>query len=82
MARKLDRTRDYGEIYGASNGARYEQDGVQFGALGDALDDTQEEDVKAKRGRPRKPVETLPPEVPPTVTLSVEEQIKSQLGEE
>jgi len=37
MARKLDRTRPFGEIYGGSGDARYEQHGIMFDAAGDEL---------------------------------------------
>ena len=34
---KLDRTRPYGEIFGGTGGAKYEQDGVMFTADGEAM---------------------------------------------
>lgn len=37
MARKLDRNRPFGEIYGGSGDARYEQHGIMFDAAGDEL---------------------------------------------
>lgn len=49
---KLDRTRPYGEIFGGTGGAKYEQDGVMFSANGEAL------------GKPKaepEEVATLPP---------------------
>jgi hypothetical protein len=37
MSRALDRQRDYAQIYGAENGAVYEQDGLSFDAQGREL---------------------------------------------
>lgn len=36
--RELDRSRDFGTIVGASSGAVYEQDGIQFNGLGIELE--------------------------------------------
>lgn len=53
MARTLDKSRDYGEIWGGDDGVRYVQDGIPFDAQGNAMTD----DEPVKRRSPKaKPV--------------------------
>jgi hypothetical protein len=56
MSKTLDRGRDFGIIYGGDNGAAYEQDGVQFDGLGNAMssDDVEVSIPKKRTGRPPK----------------------------
>lgn len=53
---KLDRTKPYGEIIGANDGSKYEQNGIVFDFNGNPLNAPEviEEEVKRKPGRPPK----------------------------
>ena len=46
--RKLDQSRPFGTIYPAYQGARYEQDGLYFNGLGEAIGEVQPQVVKPK----------------------------------
>lgn len=72
MPKTLDRSRDFGIIYGGDNGASFEQDGIQFNALGEAMiqDDFVSDTPKKRAGRP------------PKVTVSdVDSQVDAILNE-
>lgn len=61
---KLDKSKSYGQIMGADNGARFEQDGKEFDFEGNligapvvdviAIEVEQEAPIKRKLGRPFK----------------------------
>ena len=70
---KLNKEKPYGEIFGASNGARYEQDGKQFNALGDPL--SAPEPTKAKPAKVKAPA--LEDDA-----LAPASQLLAQLGEQ
>lgn len=65
--RKLDRSRSFGEVVGASSGARYFQDDLAF--------DAQENEIVT--GAPAAPAKAKKPAAPKA--LSVDAQLASQM---
>lgn len=58
MTKRFDPSRAYGEVYGHSSGAKYEQDGALFDAQGNIIGE--EPPVVQKRApRAKKPVESV-----------------------
>lgn len=51
---KLDKTKPYGQIIGAVNGARFEQNGKEYDFEGNPIIEDEAEPVKRKPGRPPK----------------------------
>lgn len=76
MAKALDKSRDFGSVYGSESGVRYVQDGLEFDAQGDLL--TTVEPSAARKTRSAKPRDV----VKDTATVfSSGEQIFGQEGE-
>lgn len=67
---KFDKNKPYGEIYGATGGARYEQDGVLFGADGNPV---------GGRVVKTQPLKIAKPETVDVDEKAVTEQVSAQL---
>jgi hypothetical protein len=74
MAKKLDRSRDFGTIVGDDQGRRFEQDGVFF--LGDGSEWTDPAGVKKDKPAPAK-AKAAPVAAP--VSPAVDDQLTAQL---
>lgn len=75
MAKVLDKSRDFGEVYGAESGVRYVQDGLEFDVQGNLLttgETTLVSETKTAKPRGR-------PKATATV-FSADEQILEQEG--
>lgn len=73
MAKVLDKSRDFGDVYGAESGVRYVQDGLEFDVQGNLLT-TGETTLVSKTAKPRgRPKATA-------TEFSADEQILEQEG--
>ena len=72
MGKQLDRSRQFGEIFGGSGGAKFEQDGCLFDVHGEMIGD--EPKVEAKPAR-KKAAEA--PAEPESLSL-LDEQLAAQ----
>ncbi len=75
MTNTLDRDRPYGEVFGATNDARYIQDGREFNALGVELSKRPGATKARTVGKSKPPVVNAEADA-----LSPEHQVLSQLG--
>lgn len=72
MAKVLDRTRDFGEVFGGNDdGHRYEQDGVLFDGAGNEMGTTFGAAVSAKKSK-------AAAEAVPTADSEVDAQLAAQ----
>lgn len=75
MAKVLDKSRDFGEVYGSESGVRYVQDGMDFDTQGNLL--ATGETAEVSETKPAKPRGR--PKATATV-FSADEQILEQEG--
>lgn len=73
MAAKLDRTRDFGEVTGGENGARYYQDDKPFDCHGDEI-------VATGPDAPAAPTPAHPKHKAKAPAQSADDQLASQLA--